>query len=377
MSDRTRKDDVALPPIDQPIDQLTQCTASATSQSPVAHRARHGQLLHRVHRAVDPSILLPLVIALGLLAYVSYLAAAPQGGTQLWSIVRHTWLLVVILIALYLAARLLVWYVLLGQLGIAVPWRQVTVAFAAGEITKSLPAGVYLQNYLLGRLSRLGRLSVVRSTVATTAMLGLESLLAVPLVLLIGLPGAPWARVTLLGIVLGWIALLLLAWLLVRYRATRPTPRTVAWRRRLVLLTEEFLAASRELIAPRTVRALGPTALYMFLYAIVLYAILQAAGVHTVSFEDTLGLYAVLVLAVILVPIPTELGITEFTGLGALLAYGIPGPTAAIVMLSFRVLATGATILVGGALLVLMRHELVSTASAERLGGEVAACQCQ
>jgi uncharacterized membrane protein YbhN (UPF0104 family) len=376
MNDRTRKDDVALPPIDQ----LTQSSARAMSQPPVAqpaYSARHGQLLHRVHHAVDPSILLPLVIALGLLAYVSYLGAAPHGGAQLWSIVQQTWLLVVILIALYLAARLLVWYTLLSQLGIAVPWRQVTVAFAAGEITKSLPAGVYLQNYLLGRLSRLGRPSVVRSTVATTAMLGLESLLAVPLALLIGLPGAPWARVTLLGIVLGWIALVLLAWLFVRYRATRMPPRAAAWRWRLVLLTEEFLAASRELLAPRTAQALAPTALYMLLYAIVLYAILQAAGVHTVSFGDTLGLYAVLVLVVILVPIPTELGITEFTGLGALLAYGIPGSTAAIVMLSFRVLATGATILVAGALLVVMRHELVSTACADRRAGEVAACQCQ
>ena len=373
MSDWTRKDDVTLPPIDQ----WPRSSAGTTRQLPVAQPARHGQLLHRVHHAADPSKLLPLVIALGLLAYVSYLAAAPHGGAQLWSIVEHTWLLVVILIALYLAARLLVWYALLGQLGIAVPWRQVTVAFAAGEITKSLPAGVYLQNYLLGRLSRLGRLSLVRSTMATTAMLGLESLLAVPLALLIGLPGAPWARVTLLGIVLGWIALVLLAWLLVHYRANRMPPRAAAWRRRLVLLTEEFLAASRELLAPRTAQALAPTALYMLLYAIVLYAILQAAGVHTVSFGDTLGLYAVLVLAVILVPIPTELGITEFTGLGALLAYGIPGSTAAIVMLSFRVLATGATILVAGALLVLMRHELVSTACAERLAGEVAACQCQ
>jgi uncharacterized membrane protein YbhN (UPF0104 family) len=371
MSDWTRKDDVTLPPIDQ----WPQSSAGATRQLPVAQPARHGQLLHRVHHAADPSKLLPLVIALGLLAYVSYLAAAPHGGAQLWSIVQHTWLLVVILIALYLAARLLVWYALLGQLGIAVPWRQVTVAFAAGEITKSLPAGVYLQNYLLGRLSHLGRPSVVRSTVATTAMLGLESLLAVPLALLIGLPGAPWARVTLLGIVLGWLALLLPAWLLVRYRATRMTPRAAAWRWRLVLLIDEFLAAARELLAPRTAQALAPTALYMLLYAIVLYAILQAAGVHTVSFGDTLGLYAVLVLAVILVPIPTELGITEFTGLGALLAYGIPGSTAAIVMLSFRVLATGATILVAGALLVVMRHELVSTARAESLVGEAATCQ--
>jgi NNP family nitrate/nitrite transporter-like MFS transporter len=69
------------------------------------------------------------------------------------------------------------------------------------------------------------------------------------------------------------------------------------------------------------------------------------------------------VLAVILVPIPTELGLTEFTGLGALLAYGVPSATPAVVMLSFRILTTGATLLVAGALLVLLRHELESTES--------------
>jgi uncharacterized membrane protein YbhN (UPF0104 family) len=59
-----------------------------------------------------------------------------------------------------------------------------------------------------------------------------------------------------------------------------------------------------------------------------------------------------------MVPIPTELGITEFTGFGALAAYGVPGPTAAVIMLGMRLLATGMTIVVAGALLLLLRDEL-------------------
>ena len=375
MSDRTREEDRSRLAMDQPAQSPAGLTSPPAVVRP-AQPARRVHVLCRLRRVADPSILLPLVIALGMLAYVSYLAAAPHRGAQLWSIVHQTWPLVVILIVPYLAARLLVWYRLLSQLGIVVPWRQLTVAFAAGEITKSLPAGVYLQNYLLGHLGRLGRLSLVRSTMATTAMLGLESLVALPVALLVGLPGAPWARVTLLGVVLAWTALLLLAWLLVRYRATRMSPRAAAWRRRVVVVIEEFLNAGAELISRRTAQALVPTAAYMLIYTIVLYAILQAAGVHSLGFGDTLGLYAVLVLAVILVPIPTEIGITEFTGLGALLAYGLPGSTAAVVMLSFRVLATGATIVLAGALLVLMRNELVPAASAasEGLGG-AATCQ--
>jgi uncharacterized membrane protein YbhN (UPF0104 family) len=77
-----------------------------------------------------------------------------------------------------------------------------------------------------------------------------------------------------------------------------------------------------------------------------------------VSLAAIVGTYALIVLAVIMVPIPTELGITEFTGLNILLAYGLSRPTAAIIILSLRLLTTGLTILVAGTVLFLMRAEL-------------------
>jgi len=95
----------------------------------------------------------------------------------------------------------------------------------------------------------------------------------------------------------------------------------------------------------------------MLNYVIGLYAIIRAVGVNSVSFVHSMAVYAVVVLAVVLFPIPTEIGITEFTGFGALEAYGVPASTAAI-MLSLRLLATGMTIVVAGGLFVLMRGEL-------------------
>jgi uncharacterized membrane protein YbhN (UPF0104 family) len=213
-----------------------------------------------------------------------------------------------------------------------------------------LPAGVYLQNYILGRLSHLGRHSLVRSTTATTAMLGLESAIAIPVAVLIGIPHEPWLRATILGIVGAWIVVLILAWLFVHPRAQRLSTRSTGWWQRLILIIDEFLTAGGELISLRTVRAIVPTAIYMLIYAIILYAVIHAAGANQITFADTLGIYAILVLAVIMVPIPTEIGITEFTGLGALLAYGLSSSTAAIVMVSFRILSTGATLLFGGVL---------------------------
>ncbi len=324
-----------------------------------ASEPRRSPLLRR---RPNPSIAVTLIISLGMLAYVAYLAAARESAESVLTIFQRTWIAVVILIFPYLAARLLVWYELLCQLDIAVPRRQLAVAFAAGEVTKALPAGVYLQNVVLGRLSHLGPHSLVRSTTATTAMLGLESAIAVPLAVIVGVPGQPWLRATILGIVAAWIVVLILARLFVHGYARRLGGSSAGWWQRLILIIDEFLTAGSELLSRRTVRSIVPTGIYMLIYAIILFAIIRAAGAQQITFVDALGIYAVLVLAVIMVPIPTEIGITEFTGLGTLLAYGLPESTAAIVMVSFRILTTGATLLVGGVLLAILRHEFVTTA---------------
>ena len=316
-----------------------------------------------MRRLADVTVALPLAVALGLLAYVSYVASVRSSGAELVSIVRQTWVLILLLTIPYLAARAFVWYALLTQLGVRVPWRPMAVAFAGGEITKSFPAGVYVQNFLLSRLGHLGQSSAIRSTMATTAMLGLEALVAVPVLLVIGIPNAPWLRETLLAIIGVWIVVIGGAYLLVHYRAEHMNPDTARWRRRLVQTAAEFLDAGSKLITPMTMRNAVPAATYMIIYALELYVIARAAGVHSLSFVSVLGIYGAVVLAVILVPIPTEIGITEFAGLGALLNYGVPRATAALIMLSLRLLGSGMTILLSGLMLVVLRSELVGLES--------------
>lgn len=329
-------------------------TPEATSQTQQARARPRGWVRH----LANPRVVLPFAVGIGLLAYVISLATAPQSGAQLWQIVQRTWWIVLLLVVPYLALRALVWHELLEQLGIAVPWRPLLVAFAGGEITKSLPAGVYVQNYLIARLEHFGQVATARSTMASTAMLGLEAALAVPVALLLGWPGAAWVRWTLLGIVVAWVVIVVLAWLLVNFGVHHLPARTPDWVRSVTRFIEKFLEAGGELLAWRTARSLVPTAAYMFIYAVDLYVIVRALGIPGISLLDAVGIYAFVVLTVILVPIPTEIGLTEFTGLMALIAYGIPQPTAAIVILGLRALATGMTIIVSGALLILLRREL-------------------
>lgn len=313
-----------------------------------------------IGRHANVQTILPLAVALGMLAYVSSLAAAKNSGAELANIIGQTWALILILTFPYLAARALVWYRLLSQLGIRVPLRQAAVSFAGGEITKSLPAGVYVENYLLSRLVHFSSHSLIRSSMATTAMLGLEAFVAVPIALIVGVPGERWAFWVVLGVVIAWMIILALAWIAIHSWLAGPDEQEPSRLQRAARAAEEFLAAGGELLSLGTLLDAIPTALYMLVYVIDFYAILRAEGVHNVTFLDTMSIYAFIVLAVILVPIPTEIGITEFTGLGVLLAYGIPRSSAAVAVLALRILATGMTILVAGAALFILRDELKS-----------------
>ncbi|MGH2443117.1 MAG: lysylphosphatidylglycerol synthase domain-containing protein [Chloroflexota bacterium] len=315
-------------------------------------------MIQWLRKRLSVRVVVPSIIALGMLVYVATLASAPQSGRELWRVFQQTWILILFLTFPYLLARALVWYRLMSQLGVEVPWRQAAVSFAGGEMTKSLPGGIYVENYILGRLVHFGRHSLIRSSMATTAMLGLEALVAVPTTLIIGVPGERWLFWAILGIVIFWLVMLVLAWVLVHHIVPHGQRRSDSRLHRAATVADEFLHAGADLLTLETLFDGIPTALYMLIYAIDLYAILLALNVHSITFVDTLVIYAIVVLAVILVPIPTEIGISEFTGLGVLLAFGTSRSVAALAVLSLRVLATGFTIVVAGLILFVLRHEL-------------------
>ena len=309
---------------------------------------------------------MPLVLALGLLAYVSDLASAPGSGAELWTLIERTWWIVFFLTVPYLAARAVVWWELLVQLGVRAPIRPLLVSFAAGEITKSLPAGDYLQNYLLDRLTHFGAVAVVRAIMATTAILALESALAVPVVLIVGVPGWSWLFWTIIGLVVAWIVALVALWLLVDRWGSHVRPEIHPRLRRLRDLVEEFLHSGGELVTVRTSRSFAPTAIYMLCYAIDLYVMIRAVDVPGISFVDTLSIYGFIVLVTILIPIPGELGVTELSGVGVLVAYGVAASKAAVIMLGLRILGTGFTIVQSGVILVALRGQLRTPSKASR-----------
>ena len=235
-------------------------------------------------------------------------------------------------------------------MGVRAPLRETVAAFCAGELTKSLPGGVYLETYVLARIERLGERAIVEAAVATTGMDVMIGTVGFLTAMAIGLPDRGWFRLMLIAIAGAWIVLFALVFTVVRW--WRPHERVSApgWLRTVGRIGDEAISGAGRLVRPERQsddhQSALTTAAYMALYAVLLWLILVTLGLAGIGFAAAVSVVAITMLANDLLPVPMELGLTEITGVGVLGAYGVDATTAAIVMLGYRVLTTGASTVV-------------------------------
>ena len=301
-----------------------------------------------------------LLIALGLFAYVVDIASHGDLGGGLGEVVGRVGLAALVLVVPFFALRALTWHLLLDLVGVRAPLRQTVAAFASGELTKSLPGGIYLETYVLARLERFGEREIVGAAVATTGMDVMVGTVGFVVAMLVGLPGEPWFRLALAGVAAAWVVAFGGAWLLVRW--WRPQERAAAprWVRATGRVVLEAADGVRRIVAPGTVRPIATTAVSLVILVIVFWLVAEAVGIGQVGLIGAVSVIVITSLANDLLPIPMELGLTELTGVGVLAAYGVSAPTAAIAMLGYRVVSTGAQTLVVGAVLLFLRDVLSS-----------------
>jgi uncharacterized membrane protein YbhN (UPF0104 family) len=228
-------------------------------------------------------------------------------------------------------------------------------ACAAGEFAKSLPGGIYVEDYLLGRCG----VGISTSLVATTAVSGLETLVAVPVVLAFGVPGWGWLAPTIIGVLAAYAVALSAVWWAANpggedVRVRRPRPLMA-----LVRGVRPYLVATRPLLALRTLRdCLVPVVLSLTVVAVDVWLLGRAVGIPGFSFRDAAVAYGFSTLVLVLTPVPTDLGTTEASGAGVLVAFGATRPQAVATLLLLRILLTGATMLITGPLLVVLSRQL-------------------
>lgn len=297
-------------------------------------------------RGANLRVVVATLVGLALFGYVVDIASHGDLLGGLGEVLARSGWLTLLLAVPYFALRALTWHLLLEQVGVQAPARQMVAAFCAGELSKSLPLGVYLETYVLARVRRLREGEVVGAAVATTgmdAMIGTVTFLAA---MAIGLPGNGWFRWLLVSIAGAWIVIYGAVVLLVRWWHRQERQPRAPWVRAVLRVLGEAVQGAARLLRPAIVRPLLTTAAYLAIYVAVLWLVLVALGLGWMGIGAAVTVVIITNLANVMLPIPIELGITEITGVGILGAFSLDARDAAIVMLAYRVVTTGALTIV-------------------------------
>jgi uncharacterized membrane protein YbhN (UPF0104 family) len=329
---------------------------------------RIGRSLRWLARGANLQVVIATAVALSLFGYVLDIASHGDLGGWLGEMLGRIGLIALVLAVPYFALRAATWHLLLGQVGVKAPLRRTVAAFCAGELTKSLPGGVYLETYVLARMEHLTETMIVDAAVATTGMDVMVGTVAFLTAMAIGLPGGGWFRWLLIAAAAAWVVVFGLAWGVIRWWRPHERPGAPAWVRAAGRMGREAGRGAARLVRPAALRPLATTAGSLLIYAVLLWLVLDAVGLSALGFVAAVSVVMITSLANDLLPIPTELGLTEITGVGVLGAYGVPAPDAAIVMIGYRVLTTGALTLVVLGVMAILRGTYARGAQGERAG---------
>jgi len=305
--------------------------------------------------ALRPKILLPVVLLAVLLGVLPLFGDVRTIAALIVAFRPVDLLLFLLLMIVYEAVRGVQWHVMLRALGIRAPLRAQIFSFLGGEVTKSLPVGNYFQNYLL-RLSQGADFGL--SSAATTLVIWIEALISLVGVAVLGIDGWDWLRPLIVG---GTLVFVFVAWLVYAFLSSTRAPRWMTERSGTRALLEglgRFREGAAALLRPRilaSVIALG--AIYLVVAGFGLYVIARGLGIGGLTVGEALAVYFFSLAIGLIIPIPVDIGLTEVSGIGALIAVGVTRNGAVGVMLLNRVLSTLAALAIALIAATFMREE--------------------
>lgn len=301
--------------------------------------------------------LIPVLLSLALLAAAFSLANFSQVFARWVHIPWQTLPLVLALAGLYLALKGWQFALMLRAIGLRPHWQALLLAFSIGEMTVSLPFGVYSQNYILQRAAGT---PAARSTTVTTMMLVFELGIALAMLALFGIPGWPELRPIALSIlILGSIG----------FGAFHRSKRLVSWvvdllpggdRSRIGQIGRIFLERLQALPAPRiAIPNLLITLFYLLALEIAFYILGQRVSDSDLLFVQSLTIYLFALLVALLIGgLLSQIGVIEMAGLGAAKAWGIAPTDGLSMLLWFRLVWTASIWLICAPVAFLLRSEL-------------------
>lgn len=286
-----------------------------------------------------PRVLIPVVLAVALLAFALSISDLGRVWAGISRIPLHTLAAALLLAFVYLALKGIQFRFLLNRLGIAVPWRTLVLAFVIGEMTLTVPSGIYLQNYVLRRTGMAG---FARSSAATTMTLVIEAALVLLALLVLPVPGWNWIR----PLAFAAVTVLIGGGLFAGARAGDDHVMTWLQQGRFARLGRAlagFVESMRQLSNPAAMLPAGLLAtLYMFALTAVFVLAAHGAGIARLDFPEAISIYAFsLAVTLMLGGVLSQLGVVEVAGMGAAHAWGYGISDGLSMLLGFRLVWMG------------------------------------
>ena len=322
-----------------------------------------------LRKVFKPKIVIPLVFAVVLIGFVLSLGDIRKVGQDLVDFPKGAAAVIFLLVVIYEVARGIQWLYFLRGMGVKVDRRRGIFAFVGGEAAKSLPAGNYFQNYLLEREKGV---AVAYTAAGTTVTILLEVAVCICYVAIVGVGSWTWVRPTIIVGVLAVAAVGLLIWRLNLHARAPKRIRDSRWYQWLGEQGGNFLKGARSFVSLRLLLVGFVLAVvYLAAAGTQYYVVIRGLGIGNVSYWHAVSAYLFGLGVGLIMPVPTDIGIQELSGLGALSALGIDETRAVAIVIIFRILNLVSSILIAAGTFVVLHKELAEALSSRRRKSEV------
>lgn len=314
---------------------------------------------HVLKSLLNLRVIVLTLVGVGLVVAL-ILAAGPQQALQLITHFHPGALIIFfLLMAGYEVVRCAQWHYMLKKLNITVPLRTQIFAYSIGEFTKNLPIGNFVPDYILTREqgTDFGRASSSSLLVSV-----LEVAVALVGIVIIGIDDWTWIRPLIL---IGTFVFVLLAWAFYRWYHSPRTEHTEhtehaghaqhsrqhqppawahrvlewQWIRKAMDELRQFTQGEAILLHPDVIAiSTLACAVYMVLSGFALYAVILGLGLSGITWHAALAASFFSLAVSTIIPVPTDLGTSEASGSGALVAMGLSVTGAVSTLLLYRFL---------------------------------------
>lgn len=298
------------------------------------------KLWSKLRHVLKPQVVLPVLLAAALLVFAFNLGDLGKVVARLRDLPLRVLGISVGAAAVYLGCKSVQLRLMLRRIGVRIPSRSFWLAFAVGELTVTLPLGLFSQNWVL---SASRRVHVGRSSAATVMMLLVEIATVFLFLAIIAIPGWSEVRWIAIGLLAVFVAIVACALLFEDKARKLPERFHREWLKDIAKGAIELLDGLRKLCTPSTIAvSLVLAAIYLGALGTAFWQVGRGMHVQHLSFLDATTIY-MFSLAVILIGagLISQIGTVDLLGMVIARAWGIGYTDGLAMMLGFRIVWTG------------------------------------